>query len=240
MQRNVLVFPVVPGKDPREIAGELRSRAHDYEESRRRGGITLERAYLQHTPMGDYTVLYYESDGDITESFAKLTTSDLDIDRWLIGAVKEIHGVDLTQPLPGEPPETVRPWVDPNVTERRRGMALCAPLRPGVVEKGRKFIDDAYSRPQYADSRRSLDVNVELVTINYTPQGEVAGIYIEGRDPVEANRGFAASTKPFDLWFKEQLVGLFPDEVDFSKPVDPTEEIFDSSKIADLSVRKAA
>jgi hypothetical protein len=213
----------------------LRSRPRDYEESRRRMGITLERAYVQHTPMGDYTVVYFESQGDIAESFAKAAKSDLEVDRWMLKAVKEIHGADLTQPLPGKPPETVRPWVDTNVTERRRGLALCAPLRPGVVEKARAFLDDAYSRPEYAESRRSLDVNAELVTINYTPHGEVAGIYIEGKDPVQANRGFAASTKPFDVWFKEQLRGIFPDEVDFSRPVEPTEEILDSAKFADLS-----
>ena len=241
MQHNVLVFPVVAGKDPHEIAQELRSRPREYEESRRRAGITLERAYLQHTPMGDYTVVYYETDGDIAESFAKLARSDLEIDRWMVDAIKEIHGVDVTQPMPADQiPETPRPWIDENVTARRRGMALCAPLRPGVVEKGRRFVDDAYSRPEYAESRRSLDVNVELVTINYTPQGEVAGIYIEGSDPAAANRGFAASTKPFDVWFKEQLAGIFPDQVDFAKPVEPTEEIFDSSTVVDLSLRKAA
>jgi hypothetical protein len=61
MHSSVMVFPVLPGKDPRTIADEMRSRPREYEESRRRLGITLERAYLQHTPMGDFVTAYTES-----------------------------------------------------------------------------------------------------------------------------------------------------------------------------------
>lgn len=240
MHSSVMVFPVLSGKDPRTIADEMRSRPREYEESRRRLGMTLERAYIQHTPMGDYTVVYYETAGDIGESIAKVATSDLEIDRWFVEAVKEIHGVDLTQPMEGRPPETVRPWIDPNVIERGRGMAFCAPLRPGATERAREFLDDAYARPEFAESRRSLDVNAEVVTINYTPQGEVAGGYIEGKDPYAGNRGFAASQKPFDLWFKEQLGNIFPDAIDFGKPIEGIEEILDSTTIADLGMRAAA
>ena len=43
-----------------------------------------------------------------------------------------------------------------------------------------------------------------------------------------------------DLWFKEQLTTIFPPAVDFSKPMEGVEEILDSTKIADLSMSKAA
>jgi hypothetical protein len=83
-------------------------------------------------------------------------------------------------------------------------------------------------------------VNGELLTLQSTPQGDIIGIYIEGDDPAKGNAGFAASTEPFDLWFKEELTKIFPPAVDFSKPVEGVEEIFDSTKVADLSLGKAA
>ena len=240
MSRTALVFPVVPGKDAREIATELESRPREYEQSRRRLGITMERAYLQHTPMGDFVTAYIEAEGDVLEKFGKLASSDLDIDRYFVKATREIHGADLTQPMPGPAPETVAAWVDPTAKGRGRGMAFCAPLTPGASERARDFVADAYHRDEFTASRRRLKVSEELITHHSTPQGDLVGIYVEGDDPEKGNEGFAASSDPFDLWFKEQLTKIFAASIDFSKPVEGVEEIFDSTRIADLSLGKAA
>jgi len=240
MSRTALVFPVLPGKDARDIATELKSRPREYEQSRRRLGITMERAYLQHTPMGDFVTAYIEAEGDALEAFGKLPSSDLEIDRYMLKAMREIHGADLTQAMPGPLPETIAAWVDPTAKGRGRGMALCAPLAPGATERARAFVADAYHRDEFTASRRRLDVSEELLTLQSTPQGDIVGIYIEGDDPAKGNAGFAASQDPFDLWFKEELTKIFPPAVDFSKPVEGVEEIFDSTKVADLSLAKAA
>ena len=240
MSRMALTFPVLPGKDGKQIANDLKSRPREYEESRRRLGITMERAYLQHTPMGDYVTAYLEAEGDALEAFAKLAASDLPIDRDMTEAAKEIHGADFTQPMPGPAPETVAAWIDPAVKGRGRGMALCAPLAPGANERARSFVADAYHRDEFTASRRRLHVSEELLTLQSTPQGDIVGIYIEGDDPAQGNAGFAASQDPFDLWFKEELTKIFPPAIDWSKPVEGVEEIFDSTKVADLSLGKAA
>jgi hypothetical protein len=235
-----LTFPVLPGKDARDIANELKSRPREYEESRRRAGITMERAYLQHTPMGDYVTAYLEGEGDVLEAFGKLGSPDLAIDRYMAKAAKEIHGADFTQPMPGPAPETVAAWIDPAGKGRGRGMALCAPLAPGATERARAFVADAYHRDEFTASRRRLHVSEELLTLQSTPQGDIVGLYIEGDDPAKGNAGFAASQDPFDLWFKEELTKIFPPAIDWSKPVEGVEEIFDSTKVADLSLGKAA
>jgi hypothetical protein len=235
-----LTFPVLPGKDARDIANELKSRPREYEESRRRAGITMERAYLQHTPMGDYVTAYLEGEGDVLEAFGKLGSPDLAIDRYMAKAAKEIHGADFTQPIPGPAPETVAAWIDPAGKGRGRGMALCAPLAPGATERARAFVADAYHRDEFTASRRRLHVSEELLTLQSTPQGDIVGLYIEGDDPAKGNAGFAASQDPFDLWFKEELTKIFPPAIDWSKPVEGVEEIFDSTKVADLSLGKAA
>ena len=240
MSRMALTFPVLPGKDARDIANELKSRPREYEESRRRAGITMERAYLQHTPMGDYVTAYLEGEGDVLEAFGKLGSPDLAIDRYMAKAAKEIHGADFTQPMPGPAPETVAAWIDPAGKGRGRGMALCAPLAPGATERARAFVADAYHRDEFTASRRRLHVSEELLTLQSTPQGDIVGLYIEGDDPAKGNAGFAASQDPFDLWFKEELTKIFPPAIDWSKPVEGVEEIFDSIKVADLSLGKAA
>ncbi len=240
MSRMAVVFPVLPGKDAREIAAELRSRPREYEQSRKRLGITMERAYLQHTPMGDFVTAYFESEGNVLQQFGKLAASDLDVDRYFVKAVREIHGADLTQPLPGPVPETVAAWVDSTAKGRGRGMAFCAPLTPGETDRARAFVADAYHRDDFTASRRRLNVSEELITLHSTPRGDIVGIYIEGDDPEKGNRGFAASKEPFDVWFKEQLATIFPASIDFTKPVEGVEEIFDSTKVADLSLGKAA
>jgi hypothetical protein len=238
--RAALVFPVLPGKDAKHIANELRSRPREYQESRTRLGITMERVYQQHTPMGDYVVAYFEADGNMLEKFAKVSSSDLDIDRWFVKAVKEIHGVDLTQPMQGPAPETVAEWSDPMARGRGQGMAFCLPIIPGQTERARSFARDAYGRDEFTASRRKLHGSREVVTLTSTPQGDIIAVYVEGDDPTKGNADFAASQEPFDLWFKEQLTAIFPPSIDFTKPIEGIEEILDSTKIADLGMTKAA
>ena len=67
-----------------------------------------------------------------------------------------------------------------------------------------------------------------MVTLTETPDGPVGGVYLEGVEPFESNRTFAASTDPFDVAFKQELRTLFPPCIDFSQPVSGVTEIFDS------------
>jgi hypothetical protein len=234
MNRTALLFPVLPGKteeDIKSISEKFRADPKGYFESRQRAGVTLERAYWQHTPMGDFVVAYSESEGtfaDVTEKFAEQAT---EIDRFFIEAIKKVHGIDITEPLPGPPPETVGEWVDPAVTERRRGMAFLAPLLPGQEEHGRTWARETFSQEEMTESRRALHQNVEVVTLVQTPQGPAVGVYLEGEDPFQGNRTFAASTKPFDVRFKDELRTLTPPSIDFSQPVPGVTEIFDSTTL---------
>ena len=234
MNRVGLVFPVVPGKteaDIRPIAERFNAEPEAYFESRRRAGVTLERAYWQHTPMGDFVVAYAESERSVPEVIGAYARGATEIDRFFAATVREVHGVDITQPPAGPAPETVGEWVDPAVNQRRRGMAFCAPLIPEQEERGRAWAKATFGDEEMTRSRRALGQNVEVVTLNYTPQGPVAAVYLEGTDPFEGNRTFAASTDPFDVRFKEELRVLFPPFIDFDQPVPGVTEIFDSQAL---------
>jgi len=235
MQRTTLVFPVLAGKreaDIMRIADRFQADPEGYFESRCRAGVSLERAYLQHTPMGDFVIAYGESDrsaADVVDAYAKQAT---EIDRFFVSTVKEVHGVDLSEVPEGPPPQTIGEWVDIAVTERRRGMAFCAPLAPGQEDRGRAWSKEIYGPQEMTTSRRAFGQNVEVVTLTETPQGPVCGVYVEATDPFEANRTFAASREPFDVAFKEELRVLFPPLINFDQPVPGVTEIFDSHTLA--------
>ncbi len=105
-------FPILPGKTEQwkqfcqEMIGPRRS---EYEASRKRLGMTREVAYLQQTPQGDLAVVYIEAQ-DIQRVFEGFATSQAPFDVWFVQQVKEIHGVDFTQPPAGPLPEAIVDW----------------------------------------------------------------------------------------------------------------------------------
>jgi len=227
MPKFAFALPVLPGKDARSVSRLLQARMSEYEESRRRAGVTMERAYEQPTPMGTFAVGYIEAERDFAQTMGAYLTSGLPIDTDLFAALEDVHGFDASQPPPA--PEVVADWWDPEVKERRRGVAFTAPLLPGRTEAARAFATEAFvrRRDELTASRRALGNNGEVVILNSTPHGDLVCIYLEGHDPVEANRRFAASQLPYDVWFKQELKSVFPPEIDFNQPVPPVEQIWD-------------
>ena len=139
----------------------------------------------------------------------------------------------MTHPPPGPPPETIGEWRDDKVTEIKNGFAFTAPLIPGKAEAGKAFTKEAFvtRRAELAASRRAFNNNADIVTLLHTPMGDVIAVYLEGEGPAAANQKFAASSSPFDRWFKDGLKKLFPPEIDVDKPVTGVQEIFDSRKL---------
>jgi hypothetical protein len=233
MEKVAALFPVLPGKDARDVARIFEGRDEEYRESRRRHGVHMERVFEQVTPMGTFLIAYLESDRPFGETNAALAQSDLQIDKDFLQAIKEVHGFDATQPPPGEPPELLGDWVDDSVSSRKRGLAFCAPVRPGAEEIGRAFAKEAFEtrRAEHTASRRALGVTHETVVLNHGPMGDVVCVYLEGDDPVEGNRRFAESRSDYDVWFKEECKKVFPPEIDFNQPLPPISPIFDSQEV---------
>jgi len=234
MARAVLPYPVVPGKteaDIRSIADRFRADPEAYRRYRGEAGVTLERVYWQHTQMGDFVVAYVESTASFAETSAAIARDDSELGRFFVEKVREVHGFDLTQPPQGPEPEIVADWSDPTATRRGRGLAFCAPPLPDQVERARAWGRDTFSSPDMTRTRRDLRQNIEMVMLHQTPQGPITAIYLEGEDPVAANREFAASQDPFNVAFKDMLRQLYPPFIDFSQPVPGITEIFDSQAV---------
>lgn len=113
MQAVGFVAPILPGKTEADrvaigSCAEGGERHAEYARSRARAGITLERVWLQPTPMGDVAVIYIEAD-DVEAAFKTLGTSDEPFDRWFRECVRDVHGIALEDGFP--PPEPLLDFV---------------------------------------------------------------------------------------------------------------------------------
>src|SRR5579859_5168421 len=168
MYKTAMAFPVLAGKDASQVAAVLKGDPTGYAESRRRAGVRLERAYEMPTPMGTFLISYIESDGPFAAAAAATAQSDLPIDRAFVAAVKDVHGIDITVPPPGPPPEVLAEWADETVTERKRGLAFCAPVAPGQTDFARAACKEAYEtrRDELTESRRAQGISRDIVVLN--------------------------------------------------------------------------
>ena len=99
MTSLAFVFPLRAGKTEEwrawgmEIRGPRRS---EYEAFSRQLGLSVQRAYLQHTPQGDQAIIYLEGN-DLQSAFWYLRTAQGPFAVWVRQQVKDFFGVDLTQ-----------------------------------------------------------------------------------------------------------------------------------------------
>ncbi len=103
MAHYAFVNPVVAGKLDlwksyvKEMTGP---RSKEYKDSRKRIGLKVERVWLQHTPMGDFAVVYWEAQ-DIAKVFQGLMESVAPFDKWFrTNILLEVHGMDISKTPP--------------------------------------------------------------------------------------------------------------------------------------------
>ena len=109
-------LPVVPGKedDARKRGEGFRKHLDEY--VRLNEGARLKRhlEFLQESPMGSMTITLYEFDGDGSKLGRAFTSSEYD--KWWLGHVKDVHGVDLGQPFAPPKLSLVHEWKAPGVS----------------------------------------------------------------------------------------------------------------------------
>jgi hypothetical protein len=101
------MVPIVPGQETldRDTLAEVQgTRSYEYQESRKRLGITREAVWHQETPNGNVAVVYLEAD-DVGAAMMGIATSQEPFDVWFRERMQEIHGIDLAEPAP--PPKQV-------------------------------------------------------------------------------------------------------------------------------------
>jgi hypothetical protein len=96
-------LPILPGKSEKDrsyFQDIVEAHRSEYEASRKRAGITKEMTWLQHTPKGDLGIVYLEVENP-RRMFQALATSQERFDVLFREYVMDVHGVDLTQQMPG-------------------------------------------------------------------------------------------------------------------------------------------
>jgi hypothetical protein len=90
--------PLLPGMAEldRDVMQSFQTgeRKTDYEEARRRAGITRESVWIQTTPAGDLAIIYLEAD-DLAAAFTTLGKSNEPFDQWFRDHVQRVHGFSL-------------------------------------------------------------------------------------------------------------------------------------------------
>ena len=101
MPEFAFAVPVVSGKEEldrktlEEIGGP---RLAEHEAAMRDAGISRHAAWHQQTPDGTLALVYMEAPDEA--AIRKFTASDAPFNAWFREVMKEVHGVDISQPGP--------------------------------------------------------------------------------------------------------------------------------------------
>jgi hypothetical protein len=106
-------------------------------------------------------------------------------------------------------------------------LALALPCLPGGADKLRSLAEQCRGarRQEFEDFHRRVGLSDEAWYLQSTPQGELFVLTLGG-DPLGAMSKLAASTEPFDRWFKDRAKEIHG--VDFNQPLPgpPPEQVF--------------
>lgn len=108
----IFAAPILPGRSEewrRFLQEMMETRRSEYEESRRRLGISEERTWIAETVNGTVAVIAVAATQP-EQVLARLATSDLAVDRWYREQLLALQGFDLTKPLGRASPELVLEW----------------------------------------------------------------------------------------------------------------------------------
>jgi hypothetical protein len=89
-------------------------------------------------------------------------------------------------------------------------MLVALPIKAGQTAAARAFAQ-ACMGPRFADydaSERRIGIPVENWYLLGGPDGDRFVIQVEGPDLMRSLGAFIASSEPFDVWFKEQVLAF--------------------------------
>lgn len=76
------------------------SRKAEFDDMNSRHGLTEHRAYLQPTPDGNFLVLVIHEGPGADDFIPSLMASDHEFDQWFGRSVADLHGMDMSAPMP--------------------------------------------------------------------------------------------------------------------------------------------
>lgn len=111
----------------RQFIRECRARQPEHRGSRERVGISLETEHLADTPMGPMVLVYLEGVNDLASS--GLLQQDTPFDRWFLGQINRLHGVDFRKMALQMDNAVALDWSDGKFQTVARGVEATRPTR---------------------------------------------------------------------------------------------------------------
>ena len=106
------MFPVLPGKedDARKFAEEAQGSHRDqFGAFQKASGTSRETWTLQQTPAGAFMLVWFDCN-DLEAAFEHMATATGEDADWMRGRIKDLSGVDMSQPDDSPPPEVILEW----------------------------------------------------------------------------------------------------------------------------------
>ena len=103
--------------------------------------------------------------------------------------------------------------------ETQMGNAFFVPILPGKTEAAYAFANDLSTTRRSDMDKSQIAVTKESWFIQETPQGNFIIVYYHAPDADKVFENLAASTEPFDVWFKQQVLEITG--VDCNEPTPP-------------------
>ena len=105
-----MTIPIPPGKTPALEQHLAEAKNHpDIDETFKGFGISRETWHVQETVQGDLLMLVFDADDPFT-MLQEFSCSNDDLPVWQRQSIKEILGVDLSQPPPAPPSRLIFDW----------------------------------------------------------------------------------------------------------------------------------
>lgn len=101
-----VAFPIPSDKleDWKKFMDEIKTtRNAEWKQARKNIGVR-DRTFLETTPQGSMVIITLEGNNP-EEAFSKFGQGTDEFTNWFVEKIKEIHGMDMRQPLPGPLPE---------------------------------------------------------------------------------------------------------------------------------------
>ena len=83
----------------------------DFEDTLRGFGLTHESWHVQSTPLGELLIMVFECD-DPLSMLAEFSQSPKELPTWQRSVLKDLLGIDLSEPSPEPPSRVIFDWTD--------------------------------------------------------------------------------------------------------------------------------
>jgi hypothetical protein len=108
-------------------------------------------------------------------------------------------------------------------------LTVVLPLLPGKQEAWRRFCQvlQGSRRCEYGAWREQMGITQEEAWLSQTAQGDLVRVHLQAEHPEHALADLATSRRPFDRWFRQQVLELHGLDLALLVPASAHELIFD-------------